>query len=135
MFEALGRIGFGLFGLAVLIGIVWLFSNNRRAVDWKLVATGLVLQIAFAAVVLLVPGGREVFDWLSHGFVRIRPAGELLTGQPQGLLVIVERPGVLTRVEVAIATQGLHLPVRHAVVRVGGADPSLHPGYRHDSAT
>ena len=71
MFEALGRIGFGLFGLAVLIGIVWLFSNNRRAVDWKLVATGLVLQIAFAAVVLLVPGGREVFDWLSHGFVRI----------------------------------------------------------------
>ena len=64
-------IVFGLFGLAVLIGIVWLFSNNRRAVDWKLVATGLVLQIAFAAVVLLVPGGREVFDWLSHGFVRI----------------------------------------------------------------
>ncbi|AKC86160.1 NupC/NupG family nucleoside CNT transporter [Pseudoxanthomonas suwonensis] len=71
MIEALGRIGFGLFGLAVLIGIVWLFSNNRRAVDWKLVGTGVFLQIAFAAVVLRVPGGREVFDWLSHGFVRI----------------------------------------------------------------
>ncbi|WP_425604277.1 Na+ dependent nucleoside transporter N-terminal domain-containing protein, partial [Stenotrophomonas muris] len=25
-----------LFGLAVLIGITWLFSNNKRAVDWKL---------------------------------------------------------------------------------------------------
>ena len=71
MVEALGRIGFGLFGLAVLIGIVWLFSNNRRAVDWKLVATGIFLQIAFAAVVLRVPGGRQVFDWLSHGFVAI----------------------------------------------------------------
>jgi len=71
MLDVLGRIGFGLFGLAVLIGIVWLFSNNRRAVDWKLVATGITLQIAFAALVLLVPGGREVFDWLGHGFVKI----------------------------------------------------------------
>ena len=71
MLEVLGRIGFGLFGLAVLIGIVWLFSNNRRAVDWKLVATGITLQIGFAALVLLVPGGREVFDWLGHGFVKI----------------------------------------------------------------
>ncbi|RXE21854.1 Na+ dependent nucleoside transporter N-terminal domain-containing protein, partial [Xanthomonas perforans] len=40
MVEGLGRIGFGLFGLAVLIGITWLFSSNRRAIDWKLVATG-----------------------------------------------------------------------------------------------
>src|SRR5690606_20339139 len=71
MIEALGRVGFGLFGLAVLIGVVWLFSNNRRAVDWKLVGTGVVLQIAFAALVLLVPGGREAFDALGHGFVRI----------------------------------------------------------------
>lgn len=71
MLEVLGRIGFGLFGLAVLIGIVWLFSNNRKAIDWKLVATGVTLQIAFAALVLLVPGGREVFDALGHGFVKI----------------------------------------------------------------
>ncbi len=71
MLEGLGRIGFGLFGLAVLIGIVFLFSNNKKAVDWKLVATGIALQIAFAALVLLVPGGREVFDWLGQVFVKI----------------------------------------------------------------
>ena len=69
--EAIARVGFGLFGLAVLIGIAWLFSNNKRAVDWRLVATGIGLQIAFAALVLLVPGGRDVFDWLGHGFVKI----------------------------------------------------------------
>jgi CNT family concentrative nucleoside transporter len=62
---------FGLFGLAVLIGIAWLFSLNRRAVDWKLVATGVTLQIAFASLVLLVPGGRDVFDWLGSGFVKL----------------------------------------------------------------
>ncbi len=69
--DALLRVGFGLFGLAVLIGLTWLFSNNKRRVDWTLVATGIALQIGFAAVVLLVPGGRDVFDWLGHGFVRI----------------------------------------------------------------
>lgn len=69
--DVLTRIGFGLFGLAVLIGITWLFSNNRGRVDWKLVGIGITLQVAFAALVLLVPGGREVFDWLGHLFVRV----------------------------------------------------------------
>ncbi|MGY1458909.1 MULTISPECIES: NupC/NupG family nucleoside CNT transporter [unclassified Luteimonas] len=71
MMELLTRIGFGLFGLAVLIGITWLFSNNKGRVDWKLVGTGVTLQIAFAALVLLVPGGREVFDWLGQLFVQV----------------------------------------------------------------
>src|SRR5690606_2378984 len=69
--DVLTRIGFGLFGLAVLIGITWLFSNNKGRVDWKLVGTGVTLQIAFAALVLLVPGGREVFDWLGQVFVQV----------------------------------------------------------------
>src|SRR5688572_15480746 len=68
--EGLARIGFGLFGLAVLVGIAWLFSNNKKAVDWRLVITGVTLQIAFAAVVLLVPCGRDVFDALGRGFVK-----------------------------------------------------------------
>ena len=69
--EALARIGFGLFGLAVLIGIAWLFSNNKKAVDWRLVLTGVSLQIAFAALVLLVPGARSVFQSMGDGFVAI----------------------------------------------------------------
>jgi nucleoside transporter len=69
--EGLLQVGFGLFGLAVLIGITWLFSNNKRRVDWKLVVTGILLQIGFAALVLLVPGGRDVFDALGHGFVKL----------------------------------------------------------------
>lgn len=69
--EALARIGFGLFGLAVLVGIAWLFSNNKKAVDWRLVLTGISLQIGFAALVLLVPGARNVFQGLGDGFVAI----------------------------------------------------------------
>jgi len=67
----LGTILFGLFGLACLVSIAWMFSNNRGAVDWRLVATGISLQIAFAALVLLAPGGRQVFEALGHGFVKL----------------------------------------------------------------
>ncbi len=70
-----------------------------------------------------------------HRFVGIVPVGKLLAGKPQRLLIAVERPGVLPRIEMAVATQGLRLPVRHAAVRSGGTDPSLHPGSRHDSIT
>jgi CNT family concentrative nucleoside transporter len=62
---------FGLFGLACLIGIAWLFSNNKRQVNWTLVLTGIALQIAFATFVLLVPGGKDVFQWLSDVFVKV----------------------------------------------------------------
>ncbi|HMB56684.1 MAG TPA: nucleoside transporter C-terminal domain-containing protein, partial [Arenimonas sp.] len=61
----------GLFGLAVLLGIAWLFSNNKKRVDWKLVLTGVSLQIAFASLVLLVPGGKDAFQMLGDGFVKI----------------------------------------------------------------
>jgi CNT family concentrative nucleoside transporter len=60
---------FGLFGLSVLLSIAWLFSNNKKAVDWKLVGTGVVLQILFAMFVLLTPWGAAIFNTLAHGFV------------------------------------------------------------------
>src|SRR5690606_11492883 len=69
--EGLARVAFGLFGLAVLIGIAWAFSNNKKAVDWRMVGTGVALQIGFAALVLLVPGGKDVFEAIGHGFVRV----------------------------------------------------------------
>lgn len=69
--QALGNILFGFFGLAVLIGIAFIFSNNKRAVDWKLVITGVILQIMFAGFVLKVDVGQRIFDTLGHGFVRL----------------------------------------------------------------
>ncbi|MFA6985696.1 MAG: nucleoside transporter C-terminal domain-containing protein [Arenimonas sp.] len=67
----MSEVLFGLFGLSVLLSIAWLFSNNKSNVDWKLVLTGVTLQIGFAALVLLVPGGKDVFDALGNGFVKV----------------------------------------------------------------
>jgi CNT family concentrative nucleoside transporter len=62
---------FGLFGLICLLAIAWAFSNNKGVVDWKLVATGVALQIAFAALVLLTPFGSVVFEALAGAFVKL----------------------------------------------------------------
>jgi len=67
----IGTIAFGVFGLVVLLGIAFSFSSNRKEVDWKLVASGVGLQLFFAVLVILVTGGREVFETLSRIFVTI----------------------------------------------------------------
>ncbi len=65
------QVLFGLFGLAVLIGIATVFSNNKRAIDWQLVGTGVAIQILFAAFVLLTPYGSAIFGELSELFVKL----------------------------------------------------------------
>jgi len=42
----------GLIGMAVIIGIALLLSKNRKAVNWKLVGTGLGIQFILAVFIL-----------------------------------------------------------------------------------
>lgn len=123
--EALTRVGFGLFGLAVLIGIAWLFSNHKKAVDWKLVGTGIALQVGFAALVLLVPGGRDVFDALGHGFVRLLSFVSAGSSFIFGGLMDIPRYGFIFAFQVlptiiffaALMSVLYHLGVMQAIVR------------------
>ncbi|GHA88985.1 NupC/NupG family nucleoside CNT transporter [Cognatilysobacter bugurensis] len=123
--EALSRVGFGLFGLAVLIGIAWLFSSHKKSVDWRLVGTGIALQIAFAALVLLVPGGRDVFDALGHGFVKILSFVSAGSTFIFGGLMDIPRYGFIFAFQVlptiiffaALMSVLYHLGVMQAIVR------------------
>ena len=69
--ENLGR---GFLGMTFLIGLCYLFSNNRKAVNWKLVGVGIVAQIAFALGVL-THGKYNIFrifiQWCSEKFVEV----------------------------------------------------------------
>ncbi len=67
----ISSIAFGLFGLAVLISVAFAFSRHKKSIDWKQIAAGVGLQIVFAVIVILVPGGREFFDVISRVFVKI----------------------------------------------------------------
>ncbi len=61
----------GLLGLLLLLFLCYLFSNNRRAIDWKLVIAGVILQLVFAVCILHVPVVSSVFQFISDGFVRL----------------------------------------------------------------
>ena len=60
-----------LVGLVVILGIAYLASNNRRAIDLSTVAWGLGLQILFALIVLKTEVGQLVFQKASDGITRL----------------------------------------------------------------
>jgi CNT family concentrative nucleoside transporter len=55
-----------LFGMCVMIGVAWVFSNNRKVFPWRTVVSGLVLQFAFALFILKTPWGAGIFDFLQR---------------------------------------------------------------------
>lgn len=60
----------GVFGIFVLLGICWLFSSNRKKIDWKLVAAGIGLQLVFA-LLLKIPSVNDIFRSIAEIFVTI----------------------------------------------------------------
>ncbi|MEX1241442.1 MAG: Na+ dependent nucleoside transporter N-terminal domain-containing protein, partial [Cyclobacteriaceae bacterium] len=60
----------GLIGIVILLAIAFLLSRHKRSIDWKLVASGLALQILVAVCVLKIPIVRHGFDYLGQGVVR-----------------------------------------------------------------
>jgi len=69
----------GAIGMIAIIGIAVAFSNNRKAIDWKLVGTGLGIQFVLAVFILKgsvmaeywTPLGwpKAFFSWVSSFFV------------------------------------------------------------------
>ncbi|MBI2618731.1 MAG: NupC/NupG family nucleoside CNT transporter [Ignavibacteriales bacterium] len=52
----------GLLGIGVLLGIAFLFSNNKRRINWRLVGMGLLIQASFG---ILVIKGEDLGSWFS----------------------------------------------------------------------
>ncbi len=61
----------GLMGMLALIGIAYLFSTNRRAISWRVVGIGLLLQVSLAFGVLQVPAIQYFFEMIGSVFVVI----------------------------------------------------------------
>lgn len=71
----------GIIGILVLVGIAYLLSNNKSKVNWKLVGSGLGLQLLFAILIIkgdtlgnfFAPLGwpKIFFRWVSSFFVLV----------------------------------------------------------------
>ena len=68
----------GLIGIVLILGIAFLMSNNRKAINYRTVGVGLVLQFGLAVFVLKTPVGQQIFRTLGalvEGLLRKADAG------------------------------------------------------------
>ncbi|AWW32515.1 NupC/NupG family nucleoside CNT transporter [Echinicola strongylocentroti] len=61
----------GVIGIVALLGVAFLFSANRKSVDWRLVGIGVVLQIVFGFLITKVAFVEKVFASVSGAFVKL----------------------------------------------------------------
>lgn len=61
----------GVIGIIVILGLAYLWSNNRKAINYRTVITGLVLQVVLAIFILKVPVGQDIFAWLGKAINKL----------------------------------------------------------------
>lgn len=59
-----------VFGFALFIGIAYLFSSNRKKINWRLVLRGLLFQIVLGILILKVSFISDFFKLISSYFVK-----------------------------------------------------------------
>lgn len=69
--EQVTHIFRGLLGMAAFLGIAWAFSGNRRAINWRLVGAGLLLQLVIGFIVLHVGPVRAAFGAIGAFFIKL----------------------------------------------------------------
>lgn len=86
----------GVLGMVSLIFIAFLFSSDRKNINWKTVGIGLAFQLIIAVSVLKVPFIQGVFEWIGQLFVSVldftRAGSEFLF---QGLVVDMDTFGFI----------------------------------------
>lgn len=74
----------GLLGMISLLAIAYLFSSNRKAINWKTVGIGIAAQLILAVGVLKIPFVKAGFEFVGNLFVLVldftRAGSEFLLG-------------------------------------------------------
>src|SRR6187402_1889841 len=56
----------GIWGFVLILGLAFLLSNNRKAINYRLVVSGLGLQLALALFILKTSIGQLIFSKIGH---------------------------------------------------------------------
>lgn len=83
----------GLLGILLILGIAFLFSNNKRRINFRLVFSGLLLQVVIAVLVLKVPAVNNFFQSLGKGMQKIEGFAQQGAGFVYGGIGIVGADG------------------------------------------
>ena len=63
------NIGRGTLGIISLVFIAFLFSKDKKNINWNLVWKGLLIQLIFAIAILKIPFIQNIFEWCSLAFI------------------------------------------------------------------
>ena len=66
-----GSLWRGVLGMFALLVIAFLFSSNKKAIDWKKIGIGLAIQLIIAIGVLKVKFIQVIFDFIGEIFIDI----------------------------------------------------------------
>ncbi len=94
----------GIIGIIIILGLAYLWSNNRKAINYRLVITGLLLQIALAIFILKVPIGQDIFAFLGKAINKL-----LDFSQEGGLFVFGDLTKVSRILPPSIVSTGVFL--------------------------
>jgi CNT family concentrative nucleoside transporter len=61
----------GIIGIILILGLAYLFSNNKKRINYRLVLSGLTLQFIIAILVLRVSPVQHFFEFLGKGMQKI----------------------------------------------------------------
>ena len=56
----------GLIGIVLILGLAFLLSNNRKAINYRLVGVGLLLQFSLAVFILKTDTGKAIFGYVGQ---------------------------------------------------------------------
>lgn len=72
----IGSILRGLLGIVVVLFVAWLFSSDRKAINWKYVFLSLLFQVVIAISIIYLPFVESIFNFIGNIFVQITVAAE-----------------------------------------------------------
>ncbi len=114
----------GLLGIAVIIGMAVLFSNNRKAINWRLVAIGLGLNFLAALFILKVPITRQCFEMFGHGINKLLDfavdGAAFVVGDKlaRGEFIFAIRVGSSIIFIAALSSLAYHLGIMQRIVKI-----------------
>ena len=76
----------GLAGIAGLLLLAWIFSENRNVIPWRAIRAGLLLQFVLALLLLKLPFAKDVFLALNDALIALEKATQAGTSLVFGYL-------------------------------------------------
>ena len=66
----------GLIGVILILGLAFLLSNNRKKINYRVVVSGLAIQLILALFILKTQVGLNTFNWLGEKIKRLLDLAE-----------------------------------------------------------